>query len=566
MYTPVEEIKSRLDIAEFIQGYLKLQKTGLNYKAPCPFHGEKTPSFFVSPARQIWHCFGCGRGGDIFKFVMELEALDFAEALKMLAQKAGVKLRREDPAAYSEKNRLYDICESATLVFQNSLTASPSVKNYLQKRGVSENSQKEFRLGFAPQSWDFLLRALTAKGFKKEEIEKAGLAIKSEDKGSHYDRFRSRIMFPIADANGRVAGFSGRIFEESGTRPTSAKAPDGQAKYVNTPATSIYDKSGILYGFHLAKQDIRAKNEVVVVEGQMDCLMSQQAGVKNTIAVSGTALTGQQLKILRRLCGTIVSSFDTDAAGDSATKRSLALASQFEFERRIAVIPSGKDPADTVLENPPAWVSAVTQAKPVVEYFFEKTFREKNSNHINGKKEISSILLPYIAEITNEIERSYWVREISRRLEVGEESVWRELGKGSKAGFAYLEPRNSPEIQKIPLRRDLMEERLLILMPLVPPEVRDRELEGHHLIFSSATNSEIFTILKNGIPHLTFTPDIQAQLEMLKFKGEVLSGITQNLEEDFKACKKELERASIKEELARLGRYIEIKEKTGTQV
>lgn len=585
MPSQIEEIKGRIDLVELIQSYLRVHKAGANYKAVCPFHTEKTPSFFISPSRQIWHCFGCGAGGDAFKFVMELEGLDFPEALKMLAQRAGVVLRREDPNLRSEKNRLYEICEEATQIFEKNLTLTPAVRNYLKKRGVTDESIKDFRMGFAPQSWDFLLKTLLAKGFKKEEVEKAGLAVKSEDKSSWYDRFRSRIMFPIFDANSRVIGFGGRIFE------TGAQKKD-EAKYVNTPATPIYDKSSVLYGFDKAKNEIRNKNQVVVVEGYMDCLMSQQAGVKNTIAVSGTALTPQQLTILRRLCNTLVSSFDTDAAGETATKRSLALASQFEFERKIAAIPTGKpggttltaakggteenvkvdipgkDPADIVLINPELWIKAVAEAKPVVEYFFEKAFREKNPNHVNGKKEISAILLPYLAELSNEIEKSHWAGELSRRLEVSEESIWKELRRGAiRAGSEYIYTSPAPEkaTKAIPTRRDLLEERLLTLYPIVQPEIRQKEFENHYLKFSSVLNEELFNFLQSGNEPLPLAPHLKERLQLLKFKGEILAQMTKDLEKDFISSKRELEKICLKEDLTHLGRKIETAEKSGAQ-
>ncbi len=216
MHSQIEEIKSRLDIVDLIQSYVRLEKSGVNYRAICPFHSEKTPSFFVSPSRQIWHCFGgCQKGGDHFKFIMEIEGCDFPEALRILAGRAGVELRREDPAIRSERNRLWELSEEAAKIFEKNLSLTPSARNYLKKRGVRDETFKEFRLGFAPQSWDFLFKALSARGFKSQEIEKAGLAIKSEGGNSWYDRFRSRIMFPITDSNGRVIGFTGRVFGEA---------------------------------------------------------------------------------------------------------------------------------------------------------------------------------------------------------------------------------------------------------------------------------------------------------------------------------------------------------------
>ncbi len=562
MNSPVEEIKSRIDIVELIQSYIRLQKSGINYRAVCPFHTEKTPSFFISPSRQIWHCFGgCGEGGDIFKFVMKIEGLDFPEALRLLAQRAGVILKREDPTIRSERNRLYDLCEEAAQIFEKNLSLTPVVQIYLKNRGVKDETKKEFRLGFAPQSWDFLLKALGQKGFKKEEVEKAGLAIKSEDGSSHYDRFRSRIMFPITDSNERVIGFGGRIFEIK----NDPRSVTNEAKYVNIPNTLIYDKSRALYGFAKAKNEIRATNQVIVVEGYMDCLMSHQAGVKNTIAVSGTSLTSEQLQSLRRLCETIISSFDTDAAGESATKRSLALAAQFDFERKIVTIPSGKDPADTVLENPELWRKSAEEAKPIVEFYFAKVSREQNPHTVQGKKEIANSLLPLLAELTNEIEKAHWVSKLARLLDVKEDTVWKELGKKINPRTTRQEE-TEKQPKNIPSRRELLEERLLTLLTVIKDEIKARGLENHSLIFTSALHQELFAMLGNNTQPKAVTADTQASLDLFKFKGEALAEITNNLEEEFVACKRELEREGIKEELLKISSDVERLERENKKV
>lgn len=565
MSSPIEEIKARSDIVELIQSYVRLHKTGINYKANCPFHSEKTASFFVSPVRQIWHCFGsCGKGGDHFKFIMEIEGCDFPEALKLLAQRAGVVLKREDPAIRSEKNRLYDLCEEATQIFEKSLSLTPVAKNYLKTRGVKDDTVNEFRIGFAPQSWDFLLKALAQKGFKKEEVEKAGLAVKSEDNSSHYDRFRSRITFPISDANGRVIGFSGRIFID-GSKGKQQESRDAEAKYVNTPNTLIYDKSVAIYGFDKAKQEIKAKNKVVVVEGQMDCVMSHQAGVKNTIAVSGTALTPQHLKVLRRLCDTFVCSFDTDIAGESATKRSLALAAEFEFERWIVVIPSGKDPADAVLESPESWENAVKEAKPVVEFYFEKLFREHDAKSVEGKKAISAVFLPLLLEIANEIERSHWISEFCRRIGVKEDVVVKELKRIKSPGSSFsITSEKEADASKIPSRRDLLEERLLALLTIIDGELKKEAFGGeHYLVFTSSLNQQLFDSLR--LAGDASSSDLKSHLDILRFKGEVISQITKDVSEDFFACKSELEKECIRERLLKLGEEVTRKEKEGNQ-
>lgn len=551
MLPPIEEIKTRIDIAELVQGYVRLQKSGVNYKANCPFHTEKTPSFYVTPSRQIWHCFGCGKGGDIFKFVMEIEGHDFPEALRMLASRAGVILKREDPRIRSERNRLYDISEEATNVFEKNLSLTPAIQTYLKKRGITDATIQKFRIGFAPQSWNHLLKALAVKNFKNEEIEKAGLAARAQDGTSWYDRFRSRIMFPIADINGRVIGFGGRIFETSEVKANPEKP---EAKYVNTPVTPIYDKSSVLYGFDKAKQEIRIRDHVVIVEGYMDCVMSHQAGVINTVAVSGTALTSPQLKILRRLTGTIISSFDTDVAGDSATKRSLALAADHDFKRKIAEIPSGKDPADAVLENPTQWLHAVEHAKDVVTFYFDKALRSYQPESVEGKKQISGLVLPYIAELSDEIEKAHWVGKLAKVLGVGEEAVWSELRK--KKAPIYSSYRASDTEKTPPLsRKTLLEEEFLALFAFCKEKGTPPTNDFQHIAFASHEKDSIFQFLREGIAVLT--PAHHATLESLRFRGEMLAAAVDDANETLKNTGIELQKLSLKEKLFEVGREIQ---------
>jgi DNA primase len=570
MLSPVEEIKARIDIVELVQSYVKLQKAGVNYKANCPFHGERTPSFFVTPARQIWHCFGCGLGGDIFKFVMEIEGSDFPEALKLLAARAGVVVKREDPAIRSERNRLYDICEQASQIFEKTFWLTPAVKSYMRTRGVSEETIRTFHIGYAPESWDFLLKNLTQKGFSSQDIEKAGLALKSSDgSGRHYDRFRSRIMFPITDANSRVIGFGGRIFENPQAPAGGGSASGG--KYINTPQTLIYDKSRVLYGFDKAKQEIRVQNRVVVVEGYMDCVMSHQAGVANTVAVSGTALTSQQLTMIKRLCNIIICSFDTDSAGESATKRSLALASQFEFERLVIKIPSGKDPADTVYENPEAWMQAVTEAKPVIEFYVEKIFATQDPKTAAGKKTISNVLLPLLAEIANGVEKAHWIGELSRRLGVSETVIAQELDR-RKAGAqqdnaSFAAVQTLPDISRVRTGRELLEELYLSLLSNRSEEERLREAENKDIVFTLSHNEQIFrtlTVAPSPADILSQPPQIDTQL--LRFKSEIIAQQSATSpEQEFLLCKRELRKSWLKDRLQQLSDDIQRTEKSGDQ-
>lgn len=561
MLAPTDEIKSRLDIVELIQGYIRVHKAGINFKANCPFHSEKTPSFFISPSRQIWHCFGCGKGGDIFKFVMEIEGQEFPEALKMLAERAGVKLKREDPLIRSERNRLYDINEEAAKIFEKNLSLTSAVKTYLEGRGVAEKTVSDFHIGFAPQSWDFLLKTLVAKGFRRDDIVAAGLALKSQDGSSVYDRFRSRIMFPIADGSGRVVGFSGRIFADPNRKPDAKEA--AEAKYINSPQTLIYDKSRILYGFDKAKQEIRTKDQVVIVEGQMDCVMSHQAGVKNTVAVSGTAATSQQLnKQLKALCNSIVFTFDEDDAGESATSRALTVAAaEFFDDRYVAIVPKGKDVADVVSEDPQLWGDSVKNPQPFMEYFMNRAFKKFGITTLDGRKNILNRILPELARVRNPVLVSRWTKVLAEKLDTKEEAIWGNLrgirnpdlteryNAALKESFA---PRG---------RRELLEERLLTLLPMVAEDVKARELANHHLAFILPVHQALFAALQPGTGPVALTADLQRELDLLRFKSEVIMQLITNPEEEFMVCKKELERHSIKERLLELGQQIQRSEK-----
>lgn len=421
--SPIEEIKNRLDIVEVVGSYIKLSKAGANFRAPCPFHSEKKPSFFVSPARQIWHCFGCNQGGDIFKFVMQIEGIDFGDALRLLAHKASVELKKQSPEYAkwkSERERLYEICELACCFFEKQLeegTTGKEAKKYLLGRGITEESLKKWRVGYSPDVWQGLSDFLTSCGYRKDEIQKAGLALTSE-KGSFYDRFRGRIIFPIFDLNSQVVGFGGRIFKS-----------DDPAKYVNSPSTLLYDKSRILYGLDKAKMEIRKRNYCILVEGYVDLILVSQAGSQNAVATSGTALTSYQLQILKRYSENLHLAFDMDLAGDSATKRGIDLAQVQGFNIRIITMPGEKDPADVISHNTQDWANLLQKTKSIPEFYFETTFSRISSETPEGKREISKILLPVIKRILNRIEQSHWEQELAKKLGVKEEVIEEEMKK-----------------------------------------------------------------------------------------------------------------------------------------
>ena len=425
--SPVDEIKNRLDIVDVISSYIKLKKAGKDSKALCPFHSEKAPSFFVSPSKQIWHCFGCNAGGDMFSFVMQMEGVEFADALRILAKKAGVTLKKQDPELQSKRSKLYEICQEAAEFFEENLKKNKEVQDYLKKRGISSKSIKEFRVGYALDSWDSLYKHLTDLGYKVEDIEKAGLIIKKQNvtrnsqsvTRNYYDRFRKRIMFPICDLSGQVIGFTGRIF----------KGDESTAKYVNSPETIIFNKSRILYGLDRAKVDIRKKDQCILVEGQTDVIMSYQAGVKNTIATSGTALTFGHLRIIKRYTENLLLAFDTDTAGETATKKSIGLAQGAEFNIRIIILPKDKDPADIIKENPKTWKKALEEATPIMEFYFENAFSKYNPKKVEEKRKIAQELLPPIKRIANEVERAHWLQVLSAKLNVQEKLLNEALAK-----------------------------------------------------------------------------------------------------------------------------------------
>jgi len=543
--SPIDEIKNRLDIVEVIRGYIKLQKAGANYRAVCPFHNEKKPSFFVSPTRQIWHCFGaCSTGGDIFKFVMKIEGVEFGDALRILAQKAGVEVKKQDPKLRTEKQRLYEISELACCFFEKQLEQSSGgkeAKDYLLSRKIKQESIKRWRLGYAPDVWQGLSDFLFSKGYKREEIEKAGLALKSEKTGKYYDRFRARIMFPVFNFSSQPVGFGGRVLER--------RKHDEVAKYMNSPNTPLYDKSQTLYGLNKAGIEIRKKDTCVLVEGYLDVIMANQAGFENIVATSGTALTTYQLKILKRYSDNLLTAFDMDIAGDSATKRGIDLAQSQGFSIKIVTMPEGKDPADIVSEDVNKWQNLVKQAKSIHDFYFENTLSMFDKNILEGKKEISKVLLPIIKRIPNKIEQSIWVQDLARILEVKEEDVLEELGKVRLDHLAEAQSVTEEVEQRKPLaqktRKELLEERLAVLVIKSPEKLNLVKQEDFQL-FSSETKGILNSLKEN---------EQNEQIDHLSLKAEV-ELVDINSENEFEDCFKQLKTLVIKDKLDKISQEI----------
>ena len=523
MSSTVEQIKSRLDITDVVQSYVKLQKAGANFKANCPFHNEKTPSFFISPARQSWHCFGCSRGGDMFSFVMEIEGVDFLESLKILADKAGVEIEKIDKNRQNERLRLLQLMDEAVKFYEMELRKNTDVVAYLKKRGMKGETAKSFNVGFAPAGWRNLYDYLKNKGYSDSETEKAGMAVKStKAQTGYYDRFRSRIMFPILNGSGQTVGFSGRIFGEEGT--------DSGGKYINSPQTILYDKSKVLYGFDKAKNEIRKKDACVIMEGQMDAVMSHQAGVVNAVAVSGTALTVEHLRLIKRLTEKIIMAFDKDEAGARASSKGIDMALAEGFEVKIAVSPSGKDPADAVLDNPESWIKAVREAKNVIEFYLEL---------FDERKDIERKILPYIAVLPSEMDKAGWVKKISEKLKIKEDAVWDELKKVKLApkprGGLTVTPDLAVKPPSKQTRLEFMRNNLLG-MALWQKDAQNNGLKPIIDEFVALKKEEI----ENCPPEKKNKLALEAELF---FSGAV------SLKDEFLKIKKEIEKEEIKAEL-----------------
>lgn len=493
----VEDIKGKLDIVDFLKGYLKLQPAGKNFKALCPFHNEKTPSFMISPDRQTWHCFGCALGGDVFAFVMRYENIEFGEALKILAEKAGVELKYSSSPDYKFSGLLYEINDAAKKFYMGELRNFPEAARYLSERGLSEATIEEFEIGWAPNGSEMLNLHLMKRGYAPEDIVRAGLAFKSE-RGLQLDRFRGRIMFPIHNHVGKTVGFTGRIFP---------KFDDGSmGKYINSPETPIFNKSKLLYGFWKSKNAIREANSVFLVEGQMDFLMSYQAGIQNAVASSGTALTADHLRALRRLTDQLVLSFDNDEAGWAAGERAIDLAEAADFNVKVIVLDGFKDPADAIQNNTAAFTQAFHAARPAPEFYFERYLRDfkdlspRDALARGDFKKNLRVVLGKVKNIPSPVEQNIWLKEFGRRLGLDESALREETeqmsagtASGKDGAFDVADSREAIPPRNLS-RRELLSEYLLAVS-LAKNDFADIEDSFPHL---AENYQAVFSLLKEG--------------------------------------------------------------------
>jgi DNA primase len=443
MSTSTEEIKSRLDIVDIVSESVNLRKSGRSYSGFCPFHhNTRTPSFHVFPDTQTWYCFGeCAEGGDLFEFVMKKEGYDFKEALKVLAQRAGVTLEEPSPQQKQRRKseeKLVDLLTMAAEYFHQLLLHAPQAagaRAYVADRQLNDETVATFHLGFALDSWDACRTHFTDQGYSDDELLAVGLLTENQDKGTRYDRFRNRLMIPIRDVDGRYVGFGARTLD-----------PDGIPKYLNSPQTAVFDKSSLLYGLDTAKRHIREARQAVIVEGYMDVMQGWQAGYRNMVAQMGTALTGEQMQLLKRSSKRFVLALDADAAGQKATMRSLQVArdtldreyethfdarglvqheGRLQAEIKIVTLPEGYDPDRIIRTEPERWPVLLAEAKPVVAYVIETATRDLDLEDPKAKSAVAQQVLPLIKDIHDEVERDHYRQQLARALRVDERTLLR---------------------------------------------------------------------------------------------------------------------------------------------
>jgi len=418
----LEEIRNRCDIVDIISEYVHLKPAGKGFKGLCPFHEEKTPSFMVSPEKQLFHCFGCGEGGNVFNFLMKYEKLSFFEAVKMLAKKSGIPLpvdEEKENILHKKKERLYKLNNLVANYYRECLfrtNQGKKVINYFKKRGINDTSVEKYRLGYAPPGWDALTNFLKKKGYSCEELIKAGLIKKSKIEGKYIDYFRDRIIFPIFNLSGRIIGFGGRVLDSS------------LPKYINSPETLIYNKGSNLYNLNLSKEDIRKKNYIIIVEGYTDVLITQQYGFNNIAASLGTALTTKQIDLIKRFTDTVLIAYDSDSAGNMATLRSLDLLVKAGLEIKVIALSQGYDPADFLIKKGrETFQNLIDRSLSLIDYKLKLLYSKYSIKTIEGKVKVVKEILPTLNVIGNEVELRAQTKKISEELKLSEEAILIEL-------------------------------------------------------------------------------------------------------------------------------------------
>jgi DNA primase len=515
-------VKSRLNIEDVISEYVQLKRTGRNFKGKSPWTDEKTPSFIVSPEKQIWHDFSSGKGGDIFSFVMEMEGLDFKGTLDVLARKAGVDLddykTSQNQTSGKLKNSALEVLKLATRFYQTQLTANRQALEYLiNERGFTKQTIITWQLGYAPNVGHALRDFLTRKGFTTEEMKRAGLVVERQRREA--DMFRGRIMIPLSDSRGQVVGFTARLLEDEPNAP----------KYINTPQTITYDKSRNVFGLNLAKDAIRRQGFVVVVEGNMDVIASHQAGVTNVVASAGTAMTEQHLRELKRFTGDIRLSFDADRAGLAATERVIPVAQKVEVSLRIITIKDAKDPDELIRKDVKHWQKAIESSVYATDWLIETYKNQLDISTASGKTAFTDALLPTIRRLTDPVEQEHYLKQIAQLTDTSFEAIKAKLDtrlpnlpvtrlKKPKLKFGPIDP-NALEYQRL--------QNHLLGMVLMQPKLRDLLKSLKDVYFSEGPSRELYEFLKQH-PDFNGDPKVAASLQEI---GDYVKIITLQYEE-----------------------------------
>ena len=515
-----EEVRDRLSVEEVVGDYVELKRAGRNLKANSPFTSEKTASFMVSPDKQIWHDFSSGKGGDIFTFVMEMEGVDFRGALEILARKAGVELAQfqgADNSARKLKERLFQASELAANYYHATLAKNKTALEYAKGRGFNKEVIQEFKIGFAPTAGNALTDFLKKRGFTADEMVKAGLAT---NRRGLYDLFRGRLMITLSDGQGRPVGFTGRIMNKDDNGP----------KYLNTPATMIYDKGRQLFGLHLAKDAIRKQDFAVITEGNTDVVSSHQVGLKNVVASAGTALTKQQLLSLSRLTEDVRLSFDADNAGLAATERAIPIAQEVGVKLSIIELPAGKDPDEIIQEDPKAWETLITNPVYVVDWVLQTYEKRLDITSSQGKRALSDKALEVIARLNDPIEQEHYVRLIAGKLNVRIETVQSKLdtllSKTPPKKKIKVKPMTKEEVKKLTV--NAFQDQLLGLN-LIFTDVRTSLRDIEAVNFEGEIRQKVAEFILTGErPSITKVPkellDVSDYVKIILFKTEELYG------------------------------------------
>ena len=561
MADQIEEVKQKTDIVSLIGGYIEIKKAGRNFKALCPFHGEKTPSFMISPELQIYKCFGCQAGGDAFSFLKEYEGMEFGEALRFLADKAGVKLVRLDRSDTGEKEKLIEINNLTAKFYQyfllNHAVGKIALEYLLKERGLKLASIKDFSLGFSPDSPLALKKFLIdKKKFNPSEVEGAGIGY---PKGGYFiDRLRGRVIFPLLDHRGNCVGFAGRILPG----PKEKEA----AKYINTPETPVYHKGNLLYGLNLTKTNIKHKETAIVVEGELDAISSWQAGVKNVVAIKGSALTEDQVRLLSRFAKKIILCLDADIAGDAAARRGVIVAQDQGLEVKVARLTGFKDPDEAARSSPETYKKSLIGAVGIWDFLLDSVFEKLDASTGEGKAKISREVTPILNLISDKIVQAYYIGLVAKRLGVSEEAVGEEVAREDKSKETGKAGANLAPQEETVGRRELLEERLLSLGFRYQPEILS--VKGTSGLITTPLTSRILEEYASYLKkHKKFNPSEFARiLPKELFEGFAVMVLTQDFElknpneapAEIGIVQHELKILSIKEKMAEVS--LEMKE------